>query len=101
MGVFANGEPRGEKIAITNEGEVTTIGAGAIHVRVYDGGGPCNVWVEQKSCNLIPIPSCNALMQEAKALASGQPSTLMHKPHLSSTALSDEAGLFSFRAQCR
>src|SRR5690349_11457085 len=49
MGVFAFGEPRGEKIRFTGEKEITVIGAGALHFRVDDGKGPCRVGFCQKS----------------------------------------------------
>lgn len=49
MGVFALGEPRGEKIRFSGEKEITVIGAGALHFRVDDGQGPCKVGFMQKA----------------------------------------------------
>ena len=49
MGVFAFGEPLGEKIRFSGELEITVIGAGALHFRVDDDQGPCRVGVMQKS----------------------------------------------------
>ena len=43
MGVFAFGEPRGEKIRFSGEQAITIIGAGALHFRVDDDGGQCLV----------------------------------------------------------
>ena len=49
MGVFAFGEPRGEKIRFSGEEEITVVGAGALHFRVDDDKGPCKVGFAQKS----------------------------------------------------
>ena len=49
MGVFAFGEPRGEKMRFSGEKEITVLGAGALHFRVDDGKGPCRVGFAQKS----------------------------------------------------
>jgi len=43
MGVFAGGEPRGEKIRFNGAREFVTIGIGAVHAHVVDGRGPCDV----------------------------------------------------------
>jgi hypothetical protein len=55
MGLFFAGEPRGEKVAITESGEVITIGAGAIHIRIHDEGTDCEVAITQDSNVLVPI----------------------------------------------
>lgn len=49
MGVFAFGEPRGEKVQFSSEREITTIGAGALHFRVADDRGPCKIGFAQES----------------------------------------------------
>jgi hypothetical protein len=48
MGVFAFGEPRGEKIRFSGEAEITVIGAGALHFRVDDSKGACKIGFVQK-----------------------------------------------------
>lgn len=55
MGVFFDGEPRGEKVAISGSGDFTTVGAGAIHIRIYDSGPDCEVAITQNKNILIPI----------------------------------------------
>lgn len=54
MGLFVSGEPRGEKVAVSGEGSFTVIGAGAIHIRLYDDGPDCEVALSQDSN--IPVP---------------------------------------------
>ena len=54
MGVFAFGEPRGEKVAISEKGSFTVIGLGAIHIRIYDDGPDCEVAITQDSYVLVP-----------------------------------------------
>ncbi len=54
MGIFAAGEPRGEKVAVSGKGEFTVIGAGAIHIRIYDDGPDCDVAITQEKN--IPVP---------------------------------------------
>lgn len=49
MGIYAFGEPRGEKVRFSGELEVTVVGAGALWCRVEDGKGPCQVGFVQKS----------------------------------------------------
>jgi hypothetical protein len=49
MGVFAFGSPRGEKIRFSGEREITVFGAGALHFRVDDGKGPCEIGFSLKS----------------------------------------------------
>lgn len=49
MGIFALGEPRGEKVRFSGETEITVVGAGALHFRVDDGLGPCIVGFAQAS----------------------------------------------------
>ena len=55
MGVKVFGQPRGEKIRFSPTKEFTTIGIGAIHVRVVDGRGPCKVRLDRGKVGLIPI----------------------------------------------
>lgn len=59
MGVFAFGEPRGEKVAISEKGEFTVIGVGAVHIRIYDDGPDCDIAITQDSNVLIPILRSN------------------------------------------
>ena len=47
MGVFAFGEPRGEKIRFSGEQEITVIVCGSLHFRVDDGKGPCKIGFAQ------------------------------------------------------
>ncbi|MGZ4924650.1 MAG: hypothetical protein ACXV5H_11970 [Halobacteriota archaeon] len=54
MGIFVADEPRGEKVAVSGKGEFTVIGAGAIHIRIYDDGPDCEVAVTQE--RNIPVP---------------------------------------------
>ena len=49
MGVFAFGEPRGEKIRFSGEKEITVVGAGALHFRVDGGKGACRIGFALKS----------------------------------------------------
>lgn len=55
MGVFFSGEPRGEKVAIKDQGEFTIVGLGAIHVRIYDDGPDCEIGISQQSNEVVPI----------------------------------------------
>lgn len=55
MGIFAFGEPRGEKVAISEKGSFTVVGPGAIHIRIYDDGPDCEVAVTQDSNVLVPV----------------------------------------------
>lgn len=55
MGIFTGGEPRGEKIRFGPHKQFTTVGVGAIHIRVVDGKGPCTVRLDQGKVGLIPI----------------------------------------------
>lgn len=55
MGVFAGGEPRGEKVAVSGKGQFTVLGAGSVHIRVYDDGGDCEIAISQDSNTPIPI----------------------------------------------
>lgn len=43
MGVFVAGEPRGEKLRFSGTKEFLVMGVGALHFRVDDGLGPCEV----------------------------------------------------------
>lgn len=53
MGIFAFGEPRGEKIRFSGEYEIAVVGAGALHFRVDDGKGPCKVGFTRTSSRPI------------------------------------------------
>lgn len=55
MGVFAFGEPRGEKLRFSGATEFTSVGAGGIHARVVDGKGSCKVRLDHGSVGLVPI----------------------------------------------
>lgn len=55
MGLHVGGEPRGEKIAITEQGDFTVIGIGSIHVRLYDDGPDCEVAITRDRAEGIPI----------------------------------------------
>jgi hypothetical protein len=57
MGIKLFGEPRGEKIRFSGYCQFTTVGLGAIHVRVIDNKGPCPVRLDQGAVGLIPIIS--------------------------------------------
>lgn len=54
-GIFTLGRPNGSKGKFSGAREISVYGAGAIHVRVADGKGPCIVGVAQVSYKLIPI----------------------------------------------
>ena len=55
MGLMLFGEPRGEKRRFSRYCEFVTVGIGAIHVRVVDGKGPCQVRLDQDKVGLIRI----------------------------------------------
>lgn len=55
MGLFVAGEPRGEKVAVSGKDSFTVVGAGAIHIRIYDDGSDCEVAISQDSNVLVPI----------------------------------------------
>ncbi len=55
MGVFAFGEPRGEKIRFSGETKITVIGVGSLHFRVDDGLGPCKIGFVNSSRRLIEL----------------------------------------------
>ncbi len=55
-GVKIFGTPRGEKIGFSGVKEFTTLGIGAIHVRVTDGRGVCPVRVDEGNIGLINLP---------------------------------------------
>ncbi|AXV74054.1 hypothetical protein CJO75_12680 [Ralstonia solanacearum] len=38
MGIFTGGTALGEKIAVTGTGDFTVVGAGSVHIRLYDDG---------------------------------------------------------------
>ena len=57
MGIMLFGEPRGEKIRFSGFREFTTLGIGAIHVRIDDHRGPCTVRLDSGKVGLIPIIS--------------------------------------------
>ena len=54
-GVFFQGVPRGEKVAISTEGEFWVLGMGAINIRIYDDGPDCEVAITQSSNTPVPI----------------------------------------------
>lgn len=54
-GVKIFGEPRGSKTRITTHGIITTLGLGAIHIKVVDGKGSCGVQVDLGEVGLISI----------------------------------------------
>ena len=56
MGIMLFGKPRGEKIPFQGVKEFSTIGIGAIHVRVLDGKGSCPVRLDEGSVGLINLP---------------------------------------------
>ena len=49
VGIFALGEPRGEKLTFSGEREITVIGIGSLHFRVSDGRGQCKVGFVQRA----------------------------------------------------
>jgi hypothetical protein len=53
MGIFAFGEPRGEKITFSGTEEIWTIGLGALHFRVDDNKGRCEVGFSLKDSTPI------------------------------------------------
>ena len=55
MGIFAFGEPRGEKISFVGEREILVIGVGSIHIRPSDGRGPVKAAIAQKDAGLISV----------------------------------------------
>lgn len=57
MGLFVWGAPRGQKIAFLGTQEFTTLGSGAIHVRILDERGPCTVRLDRGHVGLVPIVS--------------------------------------------
>lgn len=66
MGVFFLGSPRGEKIRFSGTRDFTTVGLGAIHFRVTDGGPPCEVVLYSGKSKDIPI-----IRAHPQSLASG------------------------------
>ncbi|WP_300497734.1 hypothetical protein [Marinobacter sp.] len=86
MGLFSGGEPRGEKVEVSGEGTVKTVGAGAMHVRVVDGGPPCAVTLELGDKGLIPIVRCQSFSDATVASlgtdASDQSNSYFHKARL-------------------
>jgi len=60
MGIKAFGKPRGERRKFQHYLTFTTVGLGAVHVRVIDGDEPCLVELIQgdaKDVTLYPLPS--------------------------------------------
>lgn len=55
MGVFAFGEPRGEKLSFSGTKEILTIGIGALYIRAADGKGPVKAGIAPKQAGLIEI----------------------------------------------
>lgn len=56
MGVFAFGQPLGEKIGFSGQKEITVVGVGSLHVRATDGKGPVKVAFIQRNAALIKTP---------------------------------------------
>jgi hypothetical protein len=54
MGVFAFGEPRGEKIRFSGRQEIVVIGIGSIHLRVTDDRGPAKAALYPGESRNIP-----------------------------------------------
>ena len=54
-GISIRGIPRGAIRQINGYLELKTYGIGAIHIRVTDGRGPCNVQVDEGKVGLITI----------------------------------------------
>ncbi|WP_460143071.1 hypothetical protein [Pseudomonas sp. S3_B08] len=54
MGIYINGTPLGEKVAITEKADFTVVGPGSVHIRIYDDGPDCEVAITQDSN--IPVP---------------------------------------------
>lgn len=48
MGVFIDGEPRGEKIRFSGPETIKVLLVGALYFRVDDGKGPCKIAFTQK-----------------------------------------------------
>jgi hypothetical protein len=55
LGIKAFGRPRGERVRFRDHVEFTTVGVGAIHVRVIDRKGPCVVQLDQGEVGLIRV----------------------------------------------
>lgn len=55
MGMKIFGTPRGEKVPFSGVRKLTTIGLGAIHVRVTDKQGPCPVQLDEGDVGLISL----------------------------------------------
>jgi len=53
VGVFAFGQPRGEKISFTGERDILVVGFGAIHIRPADGKGPVKAAVAPSEHGLL------------------------------------------------
>lgn len=90
MGVFSGGEPRGEKFEVVGQDRIKTLGVGAIHIKVVDGGGPCNVTVALGDKGLIPIIRCASANAALTAMAAGLDTPLSRKSYFSLMSFSDE-----------
>ncbi len=55
MGMKILGEPQGERIKFSGTQEFTTVGIGAIHVRVDDGKWICPVQLDQGKVGAVTI----------------------------------------------
>lgn len=55
MGIFAFGEPRGEKISFSGEREIITIGIGSLHIRPADGKGPVKAATAIDKAGLLSV----------------------------------------------
>jgi len=55
MGIFAFGEPRGEKLRFSGQTEILVIGAGSLHIRPADDKGPVKAAIAPKDAGLLTI----------------------------------------------
>lgn len=55
MGIMAFGQPRGEKVKFKGSEEIFLIGMGALHFRVADGLGPCQIGYIRTAAKGVPI----------------------------------------------
>ena len=74
MGVSFLGTPRGEKIRFSGRREFTTIGLGAIHFRIADGRGPCEVVLHSGKAKGIDLPTITFQSAGSEALGGAEAS---------------------------
>lgn len=55
-GVFIDGMPRGSQQVFSGDIDWEVLGAGALHVRIEDDGGPCRVGFYRLSASLVKVP---------------------------------------------